>query len=1434
MSDINQQYFEQLNKADQTRHRLRKIITALSFLVILAVFWSLKLTGIGVAGEAFCGMQEHLHSVECLGPPGEGTPDEAQPSCTLQEHIHTESCYSDITADLETEDDWEMSLADMTRGPTTRENVVLVAQSQLGYTESVLNFQVDVQGIRHGISRYGQWYGNPYGDWSAMFASFCLFYAGAEDAPTNAGPESMRLEWEAAGLYQAAADGTPGAGDLIFLRKEGSDAVNAVAVITGFEGSQITVIEGDLDGAVAENRYALDDPAIAGYGLTPSNDVQTVLATGTAIAQTVTYSTGLFTDENLFVVYAASGSNYYAFDGNGNAIPITIGSDAKIYTDVSNPDTLLWSFTGSGTNSYLIRNAATGRYMHAYANNGSGVTTTGAYSSTLVRSGSGVRIRSNSEYAMLNTGTGTFQMTQTQSQAAVYYFGVTERCTVWLDGTDGGMGHLTGSPNTGYAVALGSTMELPREWTSPSKYSYKLRGWYDVTNARYYPPGAQMEVTENAVLYADWVASTYDIGQFNAHVTDTVSTNSFITTHVFDYNYLFNLHSAKAQVTVNGSGHSESWSMVTSGTVPHGNRETLDFIFVDNDSTGLLCIPNDRDSQNIYPGAGVVTQQLYSDELGQLLFATDNCYDPATGTGVLGKNYLGTGDHLFQLVSDPADEHYGYYYYDSRHNAASYNQSAGRFFVYDYLEGTSDAMDSTYSDFLPFNSPYVNTNGKTVGTFNYDGVDGEYVGVPHFRYDSKYNSGNYNSPNNVQADYAYGLRSDLRFYLPNDPGTGGNKDLYGNDLVFEFSGDDDLWVLIDGELVLDIGGIHGAEDGVIDFSTGQITVQGQPQTSLMDLGIEAGDHTLTILYLERGSSLSNCSIYFNLAPRFSMQLQKEDVLTQELLNGAAFTVYEDPECTQRAELWESESDYNLDIADGVLDEAQSTFTVKNGKATLWGLGAGNTYYLKETTAPHKEGYTLANGIIRMTLDKSGVATYNVEVVPDEDGNTVSNGFTVHGTNIDEETKQVFICVTNAPETVTETTTVQVIKNWQDDADHSNDYIQAFLTVTDPDGTVRRIREVTLSDENDWTYIWTNLPKYDYDDLTEVQYGIEESYESGYYSTVRKVTQVEVTSTQWAEALTFLNGQTYILRTANGYLSTRDDRADTGYKWVDEATAKSSPNALWTVTVRNSAVKFTNGVGQTITFYYNGGSPTDFFAAIGMPNQQSRQEFSYSNRSGGLQIFYKNGSTSYYLTGSMNSSGKFGYNTSASRSLLFNPVRRIVQTEIKEFEDWAYEITNTPLAAGNETSLSVQKNWVVPEGYGSALYEQYAVTVQLLANGVNTGRTLTLNLKNGWKGSFQGLPYRDSNGNVIYYSAQEIWVRDHWTVTHGEILNSGSNPPQYSTVITNTYHPGGPELPSTGSAARLLYVLCGAGIMLGSLVYGIGSRRKRERRMKQAF
>ena len=123
-------------------------------------------------------------------------------------------------------------------------------------------------------------------------------------------------------------------------------------------------------------------------------------------------------------------------------------------------------------------------------------------------------------------------------------------------------------------------------------------------------------------------------------------------------------------------------------------------------------------------------------------------------------------------------------------------------------------------------------------------------------------------------------------------------------------------------------------------------------------------------------------------------------------------------------------------------------------------------------------------------------------------------------------------------------------------------------------------------------------------------------------------------------------------------------------------------------------------------------------------------------------------------------------TNANGSLVLIPMKEITTSSSMEVGDWAYQITNTPLAANNEPSLSVSKNWVIPEGYDAKMYQEFAVTVRLYANGVNTGRTLTLNLKNNWQGVFQGLPYKDTGGNVIQYTVDEVWEKEKWSTTYG--------------------------------------------------------------------
>ena len=805
---------------------------------------------------------------------------------------------------------------------------------------------------------------------------------------------------------------------------------------------------------------------------------------------------------------------------------------------------------------------------------------------------------------------------------------------------------------------------------------------------------------------------------------------------------------------------------------------------------------------------------------------------------MIGKTYLGTGDHLFQPVTDPNDEHYGYYYYNSQEHAASYNQSDQRFYVYDYLERTNDSAGTddggSYSDFLPLNSPYADTNGKNLSTYSYSGVNGELNGVTHYQYETGYSDSN-NSANHVGTNFWYGMRTEIEFYLPNTPGTQNgevNKDLYGNDMHFQFSGDDDVWVLIDDELVLDLGGIHGIESGEINFSTGIVTVNGTETGRLTHL--KPGDYTLTIYYLERGSSMANCAFYFNLAPRFSFSIQKEDVLTRDVLNGAKFSVYTDPECTVPAKLWPSKESHDRK------DDPINEFTVVDGAATMWGMGASNTYYIKETGPPdkfNKETYSsYVNGIICVTIDKMGMASYSVELL--KENGLLSTGFTVHGFRIDDETQTAYIIATNAPVWATETTQVTAFKQWNDALDHSDESVSVYLTVKNQNGTVVRLQEATLSSENGWMHTWENLPKYWEPDAqgkkVPIEYRVEESYVSGYYSKVTAESTVDVVTTEWTTATGLTDKAAYILANSGGqYLSTLTGSYDEGFQWVSESTAKSSPLAQWTVSTSGSYVKLTNGAGQTISFYDSGSYASDFFAYGGTTaeNSAAQQLFipEFSNNTFRLYHQRSNG-TRFYLTANMTTNGqqKFTYSNNQWEGMSLTAIAKTKKTEKVTLPGTGFLITNTPLE--KETSLTVSKIWDYGNAQPNSVHDKEQVTVELLANGSRTGRTVTLSLKNGWSDTFRGLPYTDDTGARILYSVEEHWDSEHWVPYYGAIVTSDGDPPTYSTTITNVYLLGsGPELPSTGSYGREMYQLCGGGIMLLSLAYGIWLWSKRERR-----
>ena len=185
----------------------------------------------------------HHHTEACY---------EKELTCTIPEHEHTAACLADRDADVEDDSDWEQFVQPETS--SWNEALVQVAKDQLGYTESLHNFELAADGEteRH-YTRYGTWYGNPYGAWDVMFAAFCQHYAGIPDAviPQRAGLYALRTDL-AKGNPDCLLDGGAKAapGDLVtYNNREGEETIG---IVTEADETALTVISGAVDGAVAE------------------------------------------------------------------------------------------------------------------------------------------------------------------------------------------------------------------------------------------------------------------------------------------------------------------------------------------------------------------------------------------------------------------------------------------------------------------------------------------------------------------------------------------------------------------------------------------------------------------------------------------------------------------------------------------------------------------------------------------------------------------------------------------------------------------------------------------------------------------------------------------------------------------------------------------------------------------------------------------------------------------------------------------------------------------------------------------------------------------------------------------------------------------------------------------------------------------------------
>lgn len=290
----------------------------------------------------------------------------------------------------------------------------------------------------------------------------------------------------------------------------------------------------------------------------------------------------------------------------------------------------------------------------------------------------------------------------------------------------------------------------------------------------------------------------------------------------------------------------------------------------------------------------------------------------------------------------------GYYVYDSSKNYAAYNADKNAFDIYDTW-GIDKVGDSSHQgQFFPFDAAdkvLKEENGRLVQT----GIKADNTG------DSRYNDGR-------PVNHHFGLSMSTRFVQP-----AGGKTNAGDEMVFEFAGDDDVWVFIDDVLVGDIGGIHNRASLSINFCTGDIKVNGNNDGTLKSKYQKANkdtsgfndntfadgtNHTLKFFYLERGAADSNMELKFNLVTVPESDIIKFDQ-DGKFVQGAEFKLYKtDKDFKTVGEL----------IGSGTTDEAGHltlTNDVDNGVINFDDLynkdHDNNKYYLlKETRVP--EGY----------------------------------------------------------------------------------------------------------------------------------------------------------------------------------------------------------------------------------------------------------------------------------------------------------------------------------------------------------------------------------------------------------------------------------------------------------------------------------------------
>ena len=288
------------------------------------------------------------------------------------------------------------------------------------------------------------------------------------------------------------------------------------------------------------------------------------------------------------------------------------------------------------------------------------------------------------------------------------------------------------------------------------------------------------------------------------------------------------------------------------------------------------------------------TKALVDPHFNEAFLQGDNSFNTVLGKVYKDVSFPFTKDAVFKSSTNENDpEKYAQYWYYDSSKASLYlkqDQTNGKY----YLESPGKDSDG---------KPITDDNSKNIDATG--GQDGTHGFFPFNQTVSTVVASRYN--------YGFGAKLQFDFTLTSDGQVVVGKDASGKDIEvpikFFFSGDDDVWVYIDGKLVLDVGGAHDKASGLLEFgadstvtpyvSSNKNTTQdgtivyktytGTPKTvcfndkpvtfknmgDLIHLDKDRTTHTLTMFYMERGMWESNMAVAFNFPDNNKLQVEKQ-------------------------------------------------------------------------------------------------------------------------------------------------------------------------------------------------------------------------------------------------------------------------------------------------------------------------------------------------------------------------------------------------------------------------------------------------------------------------------------------------------------------------------------------------------------------------------